>query len=335
MAPLSAADGIAPRRSRQPLSVADDVNRRVPPWIAPLDPNPSRDALAATLDRISRLGESYELRLAPNGEGWVRAETLVGGGPAFDDAIERLGAGLDPVTQRAIGSQFVLLYLRFVWPVVAAFALERRVPDVAATNLMVRLDDEGWPSAFGLAEPLFAVLAGDPAAEQATVVAPDRAELLGWLHQRAIEANAAPLIETVRRRLLTSGTALWGNVAAAFAHPLLWHVQLIAPESSSVVRDAEAILGRKTAPRLGDQVRLLRVVEGDAEWTVPARRTCCLRWCLPGEDRCVDCPLVREPQASEFLRARLAEAIARGEALRLELGLAEPRADGEGEARPA
>jgi hypothetical protein len=72
---------------------------------------------------------------------------------------------------------------------------------------------------------------------------------------------------------------------------------------------------------LGEQVRLLRVFHGDEEWTVHARRTCCLRWCLPGEDRCDDCPLVREPQASEFLRARLAEAIASGEALREELGL--------------
>jgi ferric iron reductase protein FhuF len=156
-----------------------------------------------------------------------------------------------------------------------------------------------------------------------------------WLQERAIEANAAPLIETVRSQMLTSGTALWGNVAAAFVHPLLWHVQYVAPESSSVVRDAEALLQRPTAPRLGDQVRLLRVVEGNDAWTVHARRTCCLRWCLPGEERCDDCPLVREPQAGTFLRERLTEAIAHGEALRSKLGMAEDRSVGEADVRSA
>jgi ferric iron reductase protein FhuF len=294
------------------------------------------DSLVETLARIARLGESYELRLAPNDDGWVPANDLVGGDLVLEHVIERMGANRgDPATRRAIGSQFVLLYLRFVWPVVAAFALERRVPDVSAANLLLRLDDHGWPSAFALADPRFAVVEGDPAAEEAAFVARDEAELLGWLHGRAIEANAGPLIDTIQKRLLTSGTALWGNVAAAFVHPLLWDIQLVAPESSSIVRDAEAILSRRATPTLGEQVRLLRVIEGDAEWTVHARRTCCLRWCLPGENRCDDCPLVREPQAGEFLRARLAEAIARGEALRRTLGLDKPAAGQEQDVRPA
>jgi ferric iron reductase protein FhuF len=292
--------------------------------------------LAETLVRIARLGEDYELRIAPVGERWLPAAELIHEGPAFKRVIERLGAGQgDPTTRRAIGSQFVLLYLRFVWPAVAAFALERRVPDVAAANLLVQLDDEGWPAGFALADPRFAVLDGDRAQDEAIFVAHDEAELLGWLHERAIEANAAPLIETIRKQLLTSGTALWGNVAAAFVHPLLWDIQPIAPESSSIVRDAEAILSRRATPTLGEQVRLLRVIEGDAEWTVDTRRTCCLRWCLPAEDRCDDCPLVREPQAGEFLRARLAEAIARGEALRQELGLAWPAAGQDRDVHPA
>jgi len=208
--------------------------------------------------------------------------------------------------------------------VVAAFALERRVPDVAASNLLVRLDGAGWPASFALAQPRFAVLETDPAAGDAAFVARDEAELLGWLHERSIDTNAAPLIESIRKQLLTSGTALWGNVAAAFAHPLLWHVQHVAPEATAVVRDAEALLGRREGPRLNDQVRLLRVVQDDEEWTIHARRTCCLRWCLPGESRCADCPLVREPEAGTFLRAELTAAIARGEALRKELGLLDP-----------
>jgi ferric iron reductase protein FhuF len=283
------------------------------------------ERLRETLARISRLGEGYELQIGPAEPDWVPAGELIHGGAAFERVIERLGAhGADAQAQRAIGSQFVLLYLRFVWPVVAAFALERRVPDVAAANLLVRLDDAGWPAAFAVARPSFAVLADDPDADGASFVARDTAELLGWLHAAAIDANAAPLIETTRSRLYTSGTALWGNVAAAFAHPLLWHVQHVAPEATAVVHDAEALLARRETPRLDDQVRLLRLVEGDEEWVVHARRTCCLRWCLPGESRCADCPLVREPQAGEFLRARLSEAIARGEALREELRVSGP-----------
>jgi ferric iron reductase protein FhuF len=278
-------------------------------------------ALADTLARIARLGDGYDLRIAPSGDGWVSAEELIVG-PEFERLIERLGANRSDLTaHRAIGSRFVLLYLRFVWPVVAAFALERRVPDVAATNLLVHFDEAGWPAAFSLARPDFAALEVDPGAGEASFVAHDETELLGWLHARSIDANAAPLIERTRSQLLTSGTALWGNVAAAFAHPLLWHVQHVAPEATAVVRDAEALLGRRESPKLDDKVRLLRVMQDDAEWTVHTRRTCCLRWCLPGESRCADCPLVREPQAGDFLREQLTEAIARGESLRRELGL--------------
>lgn len=292
-------------------------------------PPDRRGGLADTLARIARLGEGYELRLQPTAEDWLPADELVHGGPGFERIIERLTLhATDPTTRRAIGSQLVLLYLRFIWPVVAAFALERRVPDMDARNLLVRFDEDGWPSAFGMAEPRFAALDNDPAAEHASFVASDEADLLRWLHERSIDGNAAPLIETTRRQVHTSGTALWGNVAAAFAHPLLWHVQHVAAESAAVVRDVEALLGRREAPRLGDQVRLLRVVEGEEEWVVHARRTCCLRWSLPGEQRCDDCPLAREPDAGEYLRTRLAEAITRGEALRHELGLP-PRIRGE------
>jgi hypothetical protein len=273
--------------------------------------------LAETLARLARLGEDYELGLGPGGDGWIPARELVEGGPSFAQAMDRLLAQRrDAAAQRAIGSRFVQLYLRFLSPVVAAFALERRVPDVAAANLLVRLDPAGWPAGFALAEPRFAVLAGDPAAGEATAVLEDGLALSGWLNEQAIQANAGLLIETVQRRLRTSATTLWGSVAEAFARSLLWHVQHVAPESSGVVRDAEALLDHHPSPRLADQVRLLDIVEDGSEWRVAARRTCCLRWCLPGGVRCEDCPLSREPGAEDLLRTRLGEAIARGRALR-------------------
>src|SRR5687768_8506933 len=143
-------------------------------------------ALRTTLARIARLGDHYELAIAPDGEGWMPADELVAGGWPFDEIVERLGGGHGPAARRAIGSQLVLLYLRFVWPAVAAFALERRVPDVAAANLLVRLDDEGWPAAFALREPRMAVLAEDPAGGEASVVTDDPAALMVWLQERAI-----------------------------------------------------------------------------------------------------------------------------------------------------
>jgi hypothetical protein len=129
-------------------------------------------------------------------------------------------------------------------------------------------------------------------------------------------------------------------VAEAFAESLLWHVQPVAPASGEVVRDAQVLLDREAAPRpaapasgalppvrrtlaaragaprLADQVRLVGVVQDGDEWTLAARRTCCLRWCLPGGTRCEDCPLLREPEPPAALRSRLSEAIARGRALR-------------------
>ncbi len=276
--------------------------------------------LTATLERVARLGDGYQLHIAPAGPGWLRADELMPGGTRFEALVERLGGAYDPVTRRAVGSQFVLEYLHFTWPAITAYAVERCVPDVSADNLLVRLDERGMPIAFGLAEPRFGVLEGDPLAGEAAFVARNDGELLAWLLGQAIDRNAGPLVEGIRARLSTSGTALWGNVAAAFVHPLLWHVQLVASDPAAIVRDAEALLRRPAERALGSQLRLLKVLNGDTEWTVTARRTCCLAWSMPDKARCAECPLVREPDAGEFLRAKLAEAIERGEAVRAEIG---------------
>jgi ferric iron reductase protein FhuF len=294
--------------------------------------------IADTLRRVGRFGTEYELVVSPVGDDWVPAAELIGGGPVFEDAIGISSSAVLPSARRAIGSQLVVAYLRFAWPAVTAYALERRVPDVSAANLLVRLGPDGQPVGFGLAAARFAALAGDPAAGSADFVAATDGALLAWLSERAIDANAADLIETVRNRLHTSGTALWGNVAAAFVHPLLWHVQVAATDADRAVRDAEAILdGRgEGGGELARHVRLLRVVHAEREWTVPARRTCCLSWSVPGGSRCNDCPLLREPEAAEFLRARLSEAVARGEVLRREVAASADAVSAEREAtRPA
>jgi ferric iron reductase protein FhuF len=280
-------------------------------------PAPTTHSLAATLGRVARLGQDYELRLRPEGDGWVEASEIVEGGPAFERAIAALaGPRPDPAASRALGSRFVQVYLGYLAPVVAAFALERTVPDVAADNLLVRLDSTGWPTAFALASPRFATLAGSPSASEAATVLPDGEALSGWLNERAVEANVARLITTVQARLRTSPTTLWGSVAEAFAKSLLWHVQHVAPESAEVVRDADVLLHQPATPHLADQVRLLDIVAGGDEWRVAARRSCCLRWCLPGGARCEDCPLQRDPGVQDGLHQRLNEAIARGRVLR-------------------
>jgi ferric iron reductase protein FhuF len=230
-------------------------------------PRPN-DRLAATLARISRIGEHFELGLEARGDGWVEASEVVRGGPELDRAISRLAAWSgDPGKTRAIGSTFVLLYLRFVWPAVAAFALERRVPDVAADNLLVRFNDHGWPSALALKEPRTGA----------------------GLHETVIDRHAGPLVETIHTAFRTSLKVLWGNVAAAYALPLYWHVQLAAPDPGRVVRDANELLRHE---RLHDKIRLSTVAHGGAEWTVHERRTCCLYWQLPAGSKCDDCPLV-------------------------------------------
>jgi ferric iron reductase protein FhuF len=258
--------------------------------------------------------------VAPDGDGWVSADEIVYGGPVLDRALDRLATqASDAGHARAIGSQFVVRYLRFVWPAVAAFALERRVPDVASDNVLVRFDEDGWPSALALAQPRFAALPTDPCAAAAHVKVLDGRVLLGWLHERAVECHAGPLIEAVRGRLHTSSTALWGNVASAFALPLLWTIQPIAPDARAIARDALALFDQEIAPRLHDKIRLLTVAHGDAEWTVHARRTCCLSWCLPDGSRCEDCPLAHEPVATDLMSRRVANAVARGRQLRGDL----------------
>jgi hypothetical protein len=126
---------------------------------------------AETLERVAKLGNGYQLEIAPVEGDWIAADQVVKGGPDFDRVAAILERDCDAVARRAAGSQFVLEYLRFAWPAITAFALERRVPDVAAENLLVRIDERGTPVAFALAEARFAVLSGDPAAPHAAFVA--------------------------------------------------------------------------------------------------------------------------------------------------------------------
>ena len=280
----------------------------------------ARDALGQTLARVARLGQGYELQIDPPGDEWLPAADVIAGGAAFEAARTRLGAAsADPTSRRAIGSQFVVAYLRFIWPAVAAFALERRVPDVGPDNLLVRFDEAGWPAAAGLRHARFGALEVDRAGPDAAFRAGNDAILLEWLHRRVVDDHAALLIETVQARFQTSGSALWGNLAGAFAVPLLWHVQHVVPDGRGVVRDAQALLGRDPSSPAHDKVQLVTVAHHDGDLTVHARRTCCLRWAMPAGNRCEECPLTRGPDAAAFMRARVAEAVQRGQALRAAL----------------
>jgi ferric iron reductase protein FhuF len=270
---------------------------------------PTTGPLAETLARVGRLGGEFVLWPRAEGGGWLPAGDFVGDRGALREALRRLDrvAG-GRTSRRALGSTFALHYLRYLWPAVAALSLERRVPDMAAENVMVRIDDDGWPQEPALVEPRFATLASDPRAAEAAYVARDDADLFAWALRRMVDDHAAPLVRAVRLEANTTETILWGSVAAACALPLFWGVQL-ARDREAALRDLPLLLEHPTYPQLHDRIQLRTVRHDGCDWTVHTRRTCCLYRRLPPGHLCEDCPVLREPEATELIEGLFTQAL--------------------------
>jgi hypothetical protein len=209
---------------------------------------------------------------------------------------------------------------------IATLVGARRMPDMAASNTVLAINDEGRPAGASLLTPRFAAVAGDPEAPgdpQAEIVA-DEADLFAWARARLFDEHLGLLVEALHDLALPQPThagaiggtppvprvgrrLLWGNVAAATAggFAVLSAPSTSPAEAERLVHRAQLLLDWPGSPTEGLAEVFPVTHDGGARLFV-RRQTCCLRYRLPdAPPTCLSCRLVPERERRRRIALRL------------------------------
>ncbi|WP_030900841.1 (2Fe-2S)-binding protein [Streptomyces sp. NRRL F-5126] len=225
------------------------------------------------------------------GDGWLTAEELVRGGPAFEAFLGRDEEQIARDWGRAARPDVIasMALHRYAWPACLLFTLPwflaRRVPRIPVGAL-------SFPRGLGrmsvgLGE--FACLPDDPAAASpgARVVADE--EALRAEVRAAVAEHLAPVLGTFGPRMRRRGRALWGMATDEIVEGL-WYVGHLLGEEERAVDELRLLLPEPVAPYAGSAAfRELTVRDGQS---VPTRDrvTCCLFYTLRPDSTCATCP---------------------------------------------
>jgi hypothetical protein len=176
----------------------------------------------------------------------------------------------------------------------------RRVPDLAASNTVLRFDAAGRPVGTTMLVDRFAAVVGDcdaAADPRAQLVADDDA-LFAWARARLFDGHLGPLVEALHDLAPVGRRLLWGNVAAAcagrFADLTALEHRPFDPEH--VRPEAARLLDWPGSPTEG-LAEVFPVSGGGRTRLFVRRQTCCLRYRLPdAPPTCLSCRLLPEPE---------------------------------------
>lgn len=262
----------------------DTQNRRAPG--APLVDTLSRVAVVelgdSKIDLSARLG-------IPDEPGWVMVSELTSDGDLLDELLGRIGQKYE-TNNRSITGTFLLkdCLWRILTPAVAAFLLERRMPDLSAQNVALSFDEGGYASGLALREGRFAALPPDPVAGHPdAVVLSSEEELLAWWRDRLAEDHLPPLFDALRRSRSRRGRrALWGTAVDVICEAFMYVGGWFGRQQEALGY-AESVLSRDS-PLSGPSNYFTLEYDGNSEIT-RVRNTCCLYYRI-GDGTCFTCP---------------------------------------------
>ncbi|KTT49631.1 hypothetical protein SB11R_09810 [Pseudomonas oryzihabitans] len=227
---------------------------------------------------------STMLRLPEAGKDVVPLGRLLEEG--LPELLQRYGGSSD-LDQRALLSVWTKFYFsRLIPPVVAASLLRRWRLPVAVDQLGLVLNEAGVPEAFVLPH-------GGAAFDEAHL------DVL----QPLVLDNLRPFIERACAQIKLSPKVLWSNAG----NYLEWFVSelrkagftpnLLPPFEHWLEQPSDAQGGRN--PLFKPVIYVDLPLANGAElssWQWRQRRVCCIRYRLPGEELCSNCPLLKDPQ---------------------------------------
>ena len=194
-------------------------------------------------------------------------------------------------------------------PAIASLVGARRMPDMAASNTVLAINDEGRPAGASLLTPRFAAVAGDHGAAgdpRAEIVA-DEVDLFAWARARLFDGHLSLLVEALHDLAPIGRRLLWGNVAAATAggFAVLSAPSTTPSEADRLAKHARLLLDWPGSPTEG-LAEVFPVAHDGGERLFVRRQTCCLRYRLPdAPPTCLSCRLMPERERSRRIALRL------------------------------
>lgn len=270
------------------------------------DRAPRISPLSSTLRRVSALDEAVRAQVGRPSHGyWLSPSELIDPATPHLEALvsraaDRLGA------ERRVAA--ALFFHMYVWTVsagaICAYVTERRVPEVAADNIVVEFDERGMGSAVAVLAPRFAALPDDPARGDPDVVLIGReGDLAGWLHARLVGGHLEAVACAIRKRRLLGWPILWGLAADTCAEAFVRAARML-PDDHRVLDAGQVFLGYAGSP-LGDRTTLLAREHCGRRRLYYRRAACCLGYKTAVYGYCDTCPLLPDEEIERRLAATL------------------------------
>ncbi len=247
---------------------------------SPLDP------VTATLRAM--FGTSTQLPgLAPDlivsdPTGWTPSITLTG--VNLDQLLESAGRRWKAQPHAAAALAWKTYTYWLTLPAVLGWATARRVPLLAADNVLMHFTDPRPLITLGLrADIPIAVLPSDPLAagnHRSVRVVADETELLAELRRALLDEHLTPLQDAIHRTVRLGRRTLLGSLASGVAYGVLRSAEVLPGSSGETIDRLLSALG------VDDLIELVPGAGGKLD---VQRKTCCLAFTLPAPKICAGC----------------------------------------------
>lgn len=281
---------------------------------------PSAPPLAETFERLRPHEDLCRAVIGrPDAEGWLRLDATTGAGMDGLFAAAQRGEQRRPdYVGASVAAALVDVLTSTAIP---PLLVERRLPDVSAANLSVRLHDaQLWFEQVALDEPTCWALPGDRDFQHPTV---EPVADLDELHRRlagVLVERATRWFDDVRARAPFGRRGMWGQLADDVCGSALWTAREVGLDPRAAWAEANAIIDVVAAavPELRVRPRLFPVQWSGGESIWQVKGTCCLWYTTAaepdtlGDGFCTSCPLrpddIRHDRLVEWLETQAATA---------------------------
>lgn len=260
---------------------------------------------AETMQVVGQLGERFVVSGAEHRDGWLAATALSDAEIAREVAARGRAAGVEDAKAAAV--LFLQAYVyRVAAPLLAAWVLFGRLPDVSAGNVLLRFGADGRPSALALRRPRMTGLPHDRLPDAEGVASDD---LTGVAIRLLLAEHLLPLHDRVRAQYRLGGLLAKGAVTSQIGLILTW-----IDTHSTVPWARTAGIGLDLFERAGDSLagqgragEMLHLSSGGTEGIAFRRGTCCLAYKAPHKGYCGGCPLKKPAEIRASQEKKFAE----------------------------
>jgi hypothetical protein len=268
--------------------------------------------LAETIARVTALDNYLYTDVGDLEAGWVRADELARADSSHLDQGLALSVARYPGAERRVAGAFFIGH--YVWyltvAAIGSYLSERRVPDLAPTNVALRYGTFTWEEngEAGESERIdvrflsgrFAALPDDPAVDHPDArIMSDEVALREWL-RLTMEAHTEPLVEAIAARTRLGRRAQWNLVADSCAS-LFSHAGQHLQAAERARAEGLVFIKAPGSPMRPSHTSFTTLECNGHQDTFVERGGCCLYYRVAEGQNCLTCPLQPEEERKQRL----------------------------------